>query len=187
MSLADLLQWVDAARKNVAIHIERGDAINAWLATVDRHVIAASPPAIRGVLASDGTNTAPGPGLRALTIEGLLDLFFDSTGKFVVRETKTATGQSVFPGASSPSTGVAVEVQLGFLVMEGLRQLDEWPRIEATFPDDAARLRAIAAGEHAEVSVVQAAILRAARDAPTLGELRLVLGLSRHALLRRVD
>ena len=176
MPLADLLQWVDATRKTVSIEIGRADGLTAWLTTHDRHVVSASAPAARGVLTADGTPSAPGPALRALAIEGLLDLFAISTGRFALRE-----------GEKLPTGGITVQVQLGFLVMEGLRQLDEWPRIEATYPDDAARLRAVGQGEAAEVSVVQAAILRAARDSPTLGEIRLVLGLSRLALLRRVD
>lgn len=178
MPLADLLQWVDAARRNVVIEIAREGGLRAWLVAVDRHVISASMPFARGVLAGDGTPAAPGPGLRAVAIEGMLDLFFQEEGEFTLRE-----------GTTAPEPGVAVEVQLGFLVMEALRQLDEWPRLAEAYPDDGARLRATsdAGAGAAELSVVQAAILRAARDATTLGELRLVLGLSRHALLRRVD
>jgi DNA-binding Lrp family transcriptional regulator len=176
MPLADLLQWVDAARKSVVIEIARQHGLRAWMVCVDRHVVAASMPFTRGVLAGDGTPAAPGPGLRAVAIEGLLDLFFQVDGEMTLRE-----------GVTGPEPGVAVEVQLGFLVMEALRQLDEWPRLEAAYPDDGARLRATSDPGGSELSAVQAAIQRAAREGKTLGELRLVLGLSRHALLRRVD
>lgn len=176
MPLADLLQWVDATRKAALIAIERPDGTSAWMHTADRHVIAASAPLPEGALASDGRPGAPGPGLRALVVESLLDLFFENSATFVLRE-----------GSASPAPAVAVEISIGFLVMEGLRQIDEWPRLEQTYPDDAARLRASASADAAELSVIQSHILRAAADAPTLGELRLVLGLSRRALLRRVD
>lgn len=177
MTLADLLQWVDAARKSAVIELAREDGMRAWLATADRHVIATSSPLARGVLAADGTKGAPGAGMRAVAIEGLLDHFFDAEGTFVMRES-----------TELPEPGVEVRVQLGFLVMEALRQLDEWPRIEAAYPDDGARLRAIGSdAEAAQLSVVQAAIHRASHQGTTLGELRLVLGLSRHALLRRID
>lgn len=176
MSLADLLQWVDATRKSVVIEIERPDGFRAWLRTVDRHVVAASAPPARGALASDGARGTPGPGLRALVVESLLDLFFEDSASFLVRE-----------GTSAPSGGVPVDIPIGFLVMEGLRQMDEWPRIEKSYPDDTARVRVLASGEAAELSVIQARILEAAAEAPTLGKLRLVLGMSRRALLRRVD
>jgi hypothetical protein len=170
------VQWVDATRKNVVIEIERDDGMRSFLVTSDRQVIAAAPPLARGILAADGTPSAPGPGLRAVAIEALLDLFFVSDGRFTLRE-----------NVAPPEPGVPVEVQIGFLVMEALRQLDEWPRIEAEYPDDSMRLRTTGAAHAAQVSVVQREILRASEDGRTLGEVRVVLGLSRNALLRRVD
>ncbi|MDQ3031231.1 MAG: DUF4388 domain-containing protein [Myxococcota bacterium] len=176
MSLADLLQWVDAARRTVVIEIAREGGLGAWMVASERQVISASMPFARGVLAGDGSPSAPGPGLRAVAIEGMLDLFFQAEGQFTLRD-----------GTATKEPGIAVEVQIGFLVMEALRQLDEWPRLDATYADDGARLRATSDPGAAELSVVQAAIQRAALEGTTLGELRLVLGLSRHALLRRVD
>lgn len=177
MPLADLLQWIDATRKSSVVEIEREGGLRVWLATVDRQVIAASIPVAHGVLAADGTASAPGAGLRAVAIETLLDLFFESAASFTLRE-----------AAPPPAPGVPIEVPIGFVVMEGLRQLDEWPRLEASYPDDGARLRSIGStADAAELSVVQRAIHRAALEAKTLGELRLGLGLSRHALLRRID
>lgn len=177
MPLADLLQWLDATRKSALVEIEREGGLRTWLATVDRQVIAAAPPVAHGVLAADGTTSAPGPGLRAVAIETLLDMFFEANGTFTLKDS-----------AAPPESGVPIEVPIGFVVMEGLRQLDEWPRLEASYPDDGARLRAIGSiADAAELSTVQRAIHRAAPEAKTLGELRLVLGLSRHALLRRID
>ena len=178
MPLADLLQWLDATRKSALVEIEREGGLRTWLATFDRKVVAAAPPVAHGILAADGTTQAPGPGLRAVAIESLLDLFFEEAhATFTMRD-----------GAHPSDPGVAIEVPIGFVVMEGLRQLDEWPRIESTYSDDGARLRAIGTiADAAELSTVQRAIHHAANDAKTLGELRLVLGLSRHALLRRID
>src|SRR5688572_21092615 len=131
MPLADLLQWIDATRKSCRIEIVREGGLRTWLATVDRQVIAASPPSARGVLAADGTTAQPGAGLRAVAIETLLDLFFEAEGTFTLEE------------GPAPAPGVPIEVPIGFVVMEGLRQLDEWPRIAAEYGDDGARLRAI--------------------------------------------
>ncbi len=176
MPLTDLLQWVDAARKNVVVEITRKNGLHAWFVASDRQVIETVVPGARGVLAGDGAPDAPGPGLRAVAIEGLLDLFLEVEGEFTLRD-----------GSTGPTPGISVGVHLGFLVMEGLRQLDEWPRIEAEYPNESARLRASNDAGSAELSIVQSAIHGAAREGTTLGELRIVLGISRHALLRRVD
>jgi DNA-binding Lrp family transcriptional regulator len=176
MPLTDLLQWVDAARKNVVIEIARKNGLRSWFVAADRQVIETVVPGARGVLAGDGAPDAPGPGLRAVAVEGLLDLFLEIEGEFTLRE-----------GSAGPEPGVPVGIHLGFLVMEGLRQLDEWPRIEAEYPNESARLRTSNDAGSAELSVVQSAIHEAAREGTTLGELRIVLGISRHALLRRVD
>ncbi|AKF10587.1 DUF4388 domain-containing protein [Sandaracinus amylolyticus] len=185
MPLTDVLQWAEAARRNVRIEIERESGLGAWMITHEREVIASSMPHVRGVLASDGTPDAPGPGLRAAAIESLLDLFLETQGRFTLRDVSES-------GPASSEAAVKLAVPLGFLVMEGLRQLDEWPRLASTYPDDAARLRAIGTAPDDELGAVQAAILEQARrpfgsGTPTLAEMQLVLGLSRTALLRRVD
>ncbi|UJR86010.1 DUF4388 domain-containing protein [Sandaracinus amylolyticus] len=184
MPLTDVLQWAEAARRNVRIEIERESGLGAWMITHEREVVASSMPTVRGVLASDGTPDAPGPGLRAAAIESLLDLFLETQGRFTLRDVSDLT--------TTASDAVKLAVPLGFLVMEGLRQLDEWPRLASTYPDDAARLRAIGTAPDDELGAVQSAILEQARrpfgsGTPTLAEMQLVLGLSRTALLRRVD
>lgn len=185
MPLTDVLQWAEAARRNVRIDIERESGLGAWMITHEREVVACSMPGVRGVLAADGTPGAPGPGLRAAAVEGLLDLFLETEGRFVLRD--VASGE-----AAATEPAVRLSLPLGFLVMEGLRQLDEWPRLAETYRDDGARLRAVGSVPDDELAAVQSAILEQARrpfgaGPPSLAELQLVLGLSRTALLRRVD
>jgi hypothetical protein len=175
MGLADVLQWADATRARALVRLERGDGMEAWLLASERMVIAGSRPMPHGRLATDGTPDAPGPGMRAVTLEHLLDLFLWREGRFELRE-----------GTVVPESGVEVEMPLQFFVMEGLRLLDEQPRLEATYPDDKARLAATD-NEPGSLDTVQSAIYQLAQSAPALGEARLVLGLSRPALLRRVD
>lgn len=175
MGLADVLQWADATRARATVRVERAAGMSAWLVTAERTVVAASPPFAEGQLTSDGRPDAPGPGLRAATREALLDLFLWQDGRFELRE-----------GAHAPGPAVELEMPLQFLVMEGLRLLDEQPRLDETYPDDKARVAATDR-EAIDLDTVGAAIHRLAQTAPALGEARLVLGLSRPALLRHVD
>lgn len=175
MALADVLQWVDSSCARALVSLERPGGGNTWLYAEDRMVVAASAPLARGQLATDGTPAAPGPGLLASTFETLLDLFLSSEGKF-----------ELFEGAEKPPDAVPVDRPVQFLVMEGLRHLDEWPRLAETYPRDEARLAATDAPV-GDLDAVQSAIYRLSLDAPTLAEARLVLGVSRAALLRRVD
>lgn len=175
MALADVLQWADATRARALIRVERAEQMSAWLFTAERMVVAASPPLLEGKLASDGTPEAPGPGLRAAAREALLDVFLWGEGRFELRE-----------GIEVPKVGIALEIPIQFLVMEGLRLLDEHTRIEGIYPDDRARLAATDR-DPGELDVIDAAIHQLACSAPALGEARLVLGLTRPALLRRVD
>lgn len=168
MALADLLQWVDATRARALLWLETEQGMRAWLLTADRTVVAASPPPLTGRLAAEG-------GLRAATREALLDLFLWPRGRFELRD-----------GAAAPSDAVEVSMPIPFLVMEGLRLLDEHARLEQVYPDNA-RLGATDAEPDEELDTVESAIRRVAMDAPSLGEARLVLGLSRPALLRRVE
>lgn len=175
MGLADVLQWADATRARATIRVERAAGMSAWLVAADRTVVAASPPFAEGQLTADGTPDAPGPGLRAATREALLDLFLWHEGRFELRE-----------GMHAPGAAVELDMPLQFLVMEGLRLLDEQPRLDETYPDDKARVAATDR-EAIDLDTVGAAIHRLAQSAPALGEARLVLGLSRPALLRHVD
>lgn len=175
MALADVLQWVDTGRTRARVTVARPDGRSIWLMADERMVVAAAAPLARGQLATDGTPADPGAGLKAATLESLLDLFLSGEGKFELRE-----------GGALPDDAVPIEQPLQFLVMEGLRHLDEWPRLAETYPNDDARLAATDTPAEG-LGVVHAAIVELAHDAPALGEARLVLGLSRAALLRRVD
>ncbi len=174
MPLPDLLQWVDTRRAPTLVVVRCHGGPEAWLIARERVVVAGSPPLARGMLATDGTPDTPGPGLTAVTREHLLDLFLGSGGTFEVRD-----------HAEPPSPGVTLDLRLQFLVMEGLRLLDEWPRILETYPTDEARLAATDVPPEG-LDAIQLAIHELSLTAPALGEARLVLGLSRPALLRRV-
>ncbi|MGE0790824.1 MAG: DUF4388 domain-containing protein [Sandaracinaceae bacterium] len=179
MSLPDLLQWIDAHRMRALVTVTQPGADQTWLLVDDRTLIAGAAPIARGMLATDGTPSAPGPGLSAVTLEGLLDIFMSNDGRFTMRKTE-----------STPTGAVPLETPIQFLLMEGLRLLDEWPRIDAAYPTDAARVAATEASAEVDretLGAVQRAILEIAHEAPALGEARLVLGLSRPALLRNVD
>lgn len=175
MSLADVLQWIDNQRTRALLRLLRPDGTSSWLLADERMIVSASAPMARGKLATDGTPAAPGAGLRALAREYLLDSFLTPEGKFDLRE-----------AAAEPSPGVPIDMPVQFLVMEGLRHLDEWPRLLATYPSDSARLAATDV-EPERLGAVAAAVHQLALEAPALGEARLVLGLSRPALLRCVD
>ncbi len=73
-----------------------------------------------------------------------------------------------------------------FAVMEGLRLLDEHARLDEAYPDEKARVAATDR-EPTDLDTVKSAIYLLAQSAPALGEARLVLGLSRPALLRHVE
>lgn len=175
MALADVLQWVDAGRGRALVTVTRPDGQARWLLAEERVVIAAAAPPVSGRLSSDGTPGAPGPALEAVALEYLLDLFLQSEGKFELRN-----------DAPTPPDAVRVSMPVQFLVMEGLRLLDERTRLEATYPRDEARLAATDADAEG-LSVIDSAIVQVAQGAPALGEVRLVLGLSRPSLLRHVD
>ncbi len=175
MPLADVLQWIDARGSRALVTVRPSKGSPRWLVAEARMVVLGSRPLADGPLATDGTPEAPGPGLRALAREHLLDLFMDPAGSFELRES-----------AEPPEPGVPLELMTQFLVMEGLRLLDEWPRIAETYPRDDARLGATDR-EPERLDAIDDAIVRLAHDAPALAEARLVLGLSRPALLRRVD
>lgn len=174
MALADVLQWVDQSRGRALVTIERTDGRISWLMAEERVVVAASAPFLEGALTADA-HPEPGPGTRAATLESVLDLFLSSDGTFELSSS-----------AATPPSAVPLSMPVQFLVMEGLRNLDEWPRIRDTYPNDEARIAATDV-EPEDLDTVQSAIHRLALGAPALGEARLVLGLSRPALLRRVD
>ena len=175
MPLSDLLQWVDTRRRACLVHVQLHGGEQTWFQVEGRAVVATARPLARGMLSADGEPGRPGPKQVALARENLLDLFLGTDGKFEVRDRGVA-----------PGPAVRVQIAVQFLVMEGLRLLDEWPGISARYPTDEARLAATDKPP-SDLDPIADAIRELALSAPALGEARLVLGLSRASLLRRVE
>ncbi|MFK7989698.1 MAG: DUF4388 domain-containing protein [Sandaracinaceae bacterium] len=180
MALADVLQWVDATNGRVLIDIETAGGHRSWIVADKRMVVGTSPPPKQGRLAAQETAAGPGPARRAVALARLLDLFLASSGSFSLH----AEGSE---GFQVPEGTVPLDVPVAFLLMEGLRLLDEWPAVRDAYPQDDARLAATdrPVGE-VSLDPIDEGIRRLAEQAPALGEARLVLGLSRPTLLRRV-
>jgi hypothetical protein len=169
MPLEELLQWLDQSSRTGVVTIFRPDGYETWIGVRDRHAVAASTAVLEGALSGGGDAER-----AAAALEGVLDLFLVSGARFGFE-----------PRPTVPSGGVALDQPLGFLVMEGLRHLDEWPQLDATYPDEGASLRREQPGEAS--TPVGDAILRLTDLGLSLGEARLRLGLSRAAMLRRVN
>jgi DNA-binding Lrp family transcriptional regulator len=108
-----------------------------------------------------------------ITVEHLYDQFLDLEGRFRFDPTGVVQG------------GLPLDIALAELLMEGMRLLDEWPRIEAQFPSEGGRLE-LAGAVHPAPTVLQRTLLECAGRGLTLSETRWALGLSRPAVLRRV-
>jgi hypothetical protein len=81
--------------------------------------------------------------------------------------------------------GVPLDIPVNQLTLEGLRRLDEWPRLDRSYPGEGALLHADGGGPARSPGLT--AVLEAARRRLSLAETRLALMLSRPALLRRVE
>lgn len=177
MGLADVLQWIDATRTSGVVTIDRS-AESLWIQVSARTVIRASEPPNRPVpLSALGGENLPvevGGLASDLAIEHLYDQFLDTEGGFRFE-----------PGAER-SGGIAVDFPLIELLMESLRLLDEWPAIQTRFPTDAGHLELVGP-EPTSPTKVQRALIECARRKLTLDQTRWALGLSRPALLRRVN
>ena len=171
MPLADVLQWLDASRRGNVVRVEH-DEFPTWFMTDDRAVVRAPRPEARGPLADEATGDE---GFSALATEVLFDLFLWPTGEF-----------ELFEPVVPKDPHVELSLPLQYLTLEGLRYLDEWPRLDALYADETARLE-IRKEPEQPVGLIQRAIVRAARKKPSLAEVRLQLGLSRSAMLRRVE
>ncbi len=178
MSLADLLQWADAISTAGVLTLERG-SLCFWFQIESRHVICVQRP--DGLIAQ----RTPMPGLEGvallddatLALEQLYDQFLDAGERFVFD-----------PDGVPSAVGLPLRVSLQKLVMEGLRLLDEWPRLRAMYPADQARLRSTGASiddPNAQRSL--SAVWSCAQRGLTLSQARMALGLSRPALLRAVE
>lgn len=177
MPLSDLLQWADATRAAGRLTVERGDA-RTVIGLSDRSVVEVSPPPeVMGALRRLAPD-ADRPWLRipesVEAAERLLDLFLEGGGRFV------------FAPGEARGTGIPVDLPMREVIFEGMRQLDELPTLARTYPDEGARLGGTFVETPAGVSPLGRVLLRCAAMRLTLGEVRLSLGLSRPALLRRV-
>lgn len=169
MPLEELLQWLDQTGRAGLVTVERGDGLGvSWLAVKDRELTQASPGVLEGTLRGGS-----GAERSAAALEALLDLFVVGEGRF-----------RFVPRAAVPSGGAVIEQRLAFVAMEGLRLRDEWPRLDGTYADESAALRANGSAKLG--NAVHDAILGLAREKLPLGDARLRLGLSRPAMLRRV-
>ncbi len=177
--LPDLLQWLDHSRRAGALELDAGDGAPLWIEVHDRRIVrAAAPPAEPATLGSlAGWRPAVAP--EALAAEAcadrIVDLFLSpAQGRFTLVD-----------DGSALDGGVTLDLGLGQTTFEGLRRLDEWPGLDRRYPSDAALLRATGAG--AGRTAGQRALLDGARRGVSIAEARLALGLSRPAILRRVD
>lgn len=179
MSLADLLQWADSISTSGLLVLERGSNL-FWFRIQGRYVVLAQ----RADVLHAGPRVGGGPeeGIEllepsTLALERLFDQFLDAGERF-----------RFDPDGEPPEPGLPLRVSLQKLVMEGLRILDEWPRLRDQYPADQARLRAVAMPiTDEQTSPTHAALQRCAERELTLSQARTVLGLSRPALLRTVE
>lgn len=178
MSLADFLQWADATRVAGVLVLER-HSDHVWLQLERRLVVSASQSPTRPVALLDLPNPGAGPeplDAATLAVEHLYDQFLDSDGSFRFR-----------PGEERSRSGIAVELSLPQLMMEGMRLLDEWPRLNEAYASDAQRLKVVNSTATIHLTPMQRALLHCAERQLTLSQARMLLGLSRPALLRHTD
>jgi hypothetical protein len=178
LPLPDLFQWVDNARRSGVIEIEPGDGPPFWVEVRDRRVVAAArPPPAAGLASLSGWTLPMAP--ESLWPEAahdrLVDLFLGpGVGRF-----------SYVEDAGGFDDGVPLDIPVNQLTLEGLRRLDEWPRLDRSYPGEGALLHADGGGPARSPGLT--AVLEAARRRLSLAETRLALMLSRPALLRRVE
>lgn len=179
MSLADLLQWADAISTAGVLTLERGP-VRFWFRIESRHVVRVQHNESLGAPQKLPSSVLEGVELldpATLALEQLYDQFLDAGERF-----------RFDPDDNSLDAGLVLRVPLQKLVMEGLRLLDEWPRLRAMYPADQAQLRATGVGvDEGSLPRTQAAVWGCAQRGLTLSQARMALGLSRPALLRAVD
>ncbi len=177
--LPDLLQWLDQSRRQGVVEVDSGEAVPFWLEVHDRRIVRAarpSPePATLGTLARWRPSEPPDALWPEACADRLVDLFLSPAGRFTFVD-----------DAAGFEDGVRLDLGLGQMTLEGLRRLDEWPGLDRRYPSDAARVRATGGAGRGRTAG-QRALLEAAQRGVSLAEARLALGVSRPAMLRRVD
>jgi hypothetical protein len=175
--LADLLQWLDLSRRAGVLEIEGGGA-TFWIEVRERTIVAAArPPLPGGLQGLSGWLPLEDPETLwpEACYDRLVDLFvLPANGRF-----SFATDGAGF------DDGVALQRGVNEVLIEGLRRLDEWPRLDRSYPDDAAALTLTGKGNALTPGL--SAVMEAARKGLSLAQARLGLGLSRPAMLRRVE
>jgi len=177
--LADLLQWLDNSRRAGVLEIDAGEGAAFWMEVEERRVVASARPTSEqeGLATLAGWHPSESP--EALWPEACADRIVDL---FVA----LAQGRFTFADAAAGfEGGVRLDLGIGQVTMEGLRRLDEWPQLDRRYPSDSALLCADS-GERPRTPA-QRALLAAARRRVSIGEARLALGVSRPAILRRIE
>lgn len=180
MSMADLLQWIDSIGKSGTFLIDR-EGNTVWMRVAKRMIVETSNPGAQAFPGPTGANINQ-EGLifdlspQVIALEYLFDQFLDSDDKFRFLDTKLDL-----------EPGIEVKIPIQEFVMQGLHYLDEWPRINKLYESDNAKIRATEDTNLLGLTQIQRVVLSWARRAPTLSDLRIALGLSRPALLRRVE
>ncbi len=177
--LSDLFQWLDQGRRAGVLEIDTGEGPPFWLQVADRRVVmAARPsPSPAGIDSLAGWKTEVSE--EALWPEAcadrIVDLFLTpGVGRFTLVDSATGFDD-----------GVALDLGVGQMVLEGLRRLDEWPDLDRRYPSESALLTADGSGWPRSPGL--RAMAEAARRRASIGETRLSLVLSRPAVLRRIE
>ncbi len=178
--LADLLQWLDHSRRLGVLELDAGEGAPFWMEVEERRVVASARPTAEKEGLATLAGWQPTEGAEALWPEACADRIVDL---FVA---PPAQGRFTFvDGAAGFDGGVRLDLGLGQVTLEGLRRLDEWPQLDGRYPSDSALL--CADSSERPRTPGQRALLEAARRRVSIGEARLALGVSRPAILRRIE
>ncbi len=177
--LADLLQWLDQSRRSGVVEVDTGEGPPFWMRISERRIAAcASPPSeptALGSLAGWRHSEEPAALWPEACADRIVDLFLaPAQGRFTLSDE-----------AAGYEDGIPVDLGVAQMTLEGLRRLDEWPGLDVRYPSEAALLCADAAGRPRTPG--QRALVVAARRRVSIAEARLALGLSRPAILRRIE
>jgi hypothetical protein len=177
--LPDLFQWLDQGRRSGVVEIDSGEPTPFWMQFADRRIVAAARPphqqAGLGSLAGWAHTEPPDQLWPEACADRIVDLFLaPPSGRFLLAD-----------DASGFEDGVPLDLAVGQMTLEGLRRLDEWPRLDRRYPSESALLCADGTGRARTPGL--RAVLEAARRRVSIAEARLGLVLSRPAILRRIE